>query len=426
MNEHGKSDLVEDFRTEKDPSCTRDVVLELERLSFDGLAVIVEDMQRSILRKDGKVNAILRDQTSTLGPAALSVVWDMAQTRLEASKKFSRGGELYFTREGLRWATPEPAARHCASRLRDAPCIDVSCGQGGQALFLAMECERVIAFDIDPLNCVIARSNARALGIENLEVHPLNCLSSQAIGMVEEGCYVFSDPARPPGSRERTLEELGPDPRKVMEAYGHCADGFCFELPPYIDGGKITFDHEAEYVSLDGRLNRLNIYTGRPVKHTRSAVVLPGGVSISGPISSPLPGGVIVPFPEMYMHELDHAVVRAGLVGTLIGALGKDARYLELDDRRSVILSDGPLSSPFFTGSYRVLGFAPDQVDASAKLKEHGAGKVTPRYRMDPASYWRERTALEKGLDGQVWVHLFRKGSYILAERVDGDQRDRG
>ncbi|MCU0798415.1 MAG: hypothetical protein MUC62_01935 [Candidatus Thermoplasmatota archaeon] len=426
MNEHGKSDLEEGLEIENDPLCNRTVVQELERLSFEELAAIVDKMQHSLDRKNGKVNPAPLCQPSSLSPGALSVIRDMAVTRILATEKFSRGDDLFFTHEGLRWATPEPAAKHCAYRLRGDLCIDVSCGQGGQALFLAMECERVLAFDIDPLNCLISRTNARALGIGNLEVHLQDCLSPEAVGMAEEGCHVFSDPARPPGSRERTLEELGPDPRKVMEAYGQCVKGFCFELPPYIDGEKITFPHEAEYVSLNGRLNRLNIYTGSLALKARSAVVLPSGESISGPLPLSTLGEVVVPFPERYMFELDHAVVRAGLVGTLMEAMGTGAKYLELDGRRSVILSDGPLSSPFFIGSYRILGFSPDHDSVATALKEHRAGKVTPRYRMDPSSYWRERAALEKGLTGQIWVHLFRKGCYILAERVDGDQRDRG
>ncbi len=420
MNGHEKRDMVRDPHTKKAPVYQPDVVEELGRLSFEELAIIVDDIQQTQVQKNVRAGAGPGVHTSGLGTAAYSIVLDMAMTRREASEKFSRGGELFFTKEGLRWATPEPAARHCASRLRGGTCLDICCGQGGQALFLAMECERVVAFDIDPLNCLIARSNAKALGIENLEVHQLDCLSSEAVGLAEKCIHVFSDPARPPGSHERTLEELRPDPRQVLMAYGKTAEGFCFELPPYINIERITFPHEAEYVSLDGRLNRLNIYTGRLAKQTLSAVVLPGGESISGPKTTPPEGGDGVPFPERYMFELDHTVVRAGLVGVLMGALGHEARYLELDDRRSVILSNGELSSPFFTGRYHILGFSPDPHSVANTLKEQGAGKVTLRYKVDPESYWDERARLEKGLTGHVWVHLFMKGSYILAERMEG------
>lgn len=419
MNGHEKRDNVRDPRIKIAPVCPPDVVDELGRLSFEELAAIVDDIQQAMFQSNGRVGAGHGGHSSGLGTAAYSILLDMAMTRREASEKFSTGGELFFTKEGLRWATPESAARHCASRLKDGPCIDVCCGQGGQALFLAMECDRVMAFDIDPLNCLIARSNAKALGIANIEVHQLDCLSTEAVGLAKKCIHVFSDPARPPGSHERTLEELRPDPRQVMRAYGKTAEGFCFELPPYINGERITFPHEAEYVSLDGRLNRLNIYTGRLAKQTRSAVVLPGGESISGPKTSPPEGGDGIPFPERYMFELDHTVVKAGLVGVLMGALGHEARYLELDDRRSVILSNGPLSSPFFTGRYHILGFSPDPHSVVTALKEQGAGKVTLRYKVDPQSYWNERTRLEKGLTGHVWVHLFMKGSYILAERME-------
>lgn len=420
MSRHEKRDKVRGPHIKKAPVCPPDVVDELGRLSFGELAAIVDDIQQAMVQNNGRAGAGHGGHSSGLGNAACSIVLDMAMTRREASEKFSRGGELFFTKEGLRWATPEPVARHCASRLKGGPCIDVCCGQGGQALFLAMECDRVVAFDIDPLNCLIARSNAKALGIENIEVHQLDCLSPEAVILAEKCIHVFSDPARPPGSHERTLEELRPDPRAVMMAYGQSAEGFCFELPPYINGERITFPHEAEYVSLDGRLNRLNIYTGRLAQQTRSAVVLPGGESISGPKTKPPEGGGGIPFPERYMFELDHSVVRAGLVGVLMDALGREARYLEIDERRSLILSNGPLTSPFFTGRYHILGFSPDPHSLTTALKEQGAGKVTLRYKIDPHSYWNERARLEKGLTGQVWVHLFMKGSYILTERMEG------
>jgi hypothetical protein len=37
---------------------------------------------------------------------------------------------------------------------------------------------------------------------------------------------------------------------------------------------------------------------------------------------------------------------------------------------------------------------------------------------MDPRNYWKERSQLEMGLDGDIWVHLFRKGHFILARRL--------
>jgi hypothetical protein len=65
------------------------------------------------------------------------------------------------------------------------------------------------------------------------------------------------------------------------------------------------------------------------------------------------------------------------------------------------------------------LGFSTDQNSVTTALKEQGAGKVTLRYKIDPHSYWNERARLEKGLTGQVWVHLFMKGSIILVVRMD-------
>jgi len=90
-------------------------------------------------------------------------------------------------------------------------------------------------------------------------------------------------------------------------------------MPP----GRIDFDCEREYLSVDGQLNRLTLYFGPLKRCERSAVVLKGDrhYMLESGVATPL----VVPEvdePRVYAFEPDPAVVKAGLLGELAGGLG--------------------------------------------------------------------------------------------------------
>lgn len=346
----------------------------------------------------------------------IDLIMDMVRTRKRSRSKFSRGEDLFFTAEGLRWATPEAAAEHCARRMKGGVVVDVTCGQGGQALFFSKHSDRVIANDIDPLNTLITRLNAEALAIDNIEVSTMDCLSDEFAGSVPKGCRIFSDPARPPGSRERSFDEIDPDPRRVHEAFRDTAIGFCFEVPPYISLDRIPFDCEAEYLSLDGRINRLNIYLGDLKRSERSAVVLPEGDSIMGSeeevdyfIEGDLPGGIV--------YEIDPALMRSGLLPGMMRDLGVEGAVIKPDKRRTLLISDREIRSPFLKKGYRLLGRSSEET-LIPDLKDIQAGSVTLRWEMDPGDYWKVRKGIERELEGKRKVQLFRWNGYLVLEKL--------
>jgi len=356
----------------------------------------------------------------------LGLIMDMISTRKKAAAKFEKGEELYFTSEGLRWATPEAAAEHCARRMAGESVADITCGQGGQVLSLARHCDMVTAVDMDPLNCLITSMNLKKSGLDGVTIYPENCFSRKVISGLEKGSLVFCDPARPPGSKERTMEEISPDPRKVLMEYGERISGACFEMPPYMSLEKIPFDCEVEYVSLGGRINRMNLYTGSLKRSRRSAVVLPEGASISGDgsgINNDRPPEVTA---GIWVNELDPAVSRSSLVGELMLREGWTGRVVKLDPRRTLLWSDAPLDSPFVKESFRVLGTADSYEGVKRLLRSAGAGSVTIRYAVDPSDYWTIRNELERGLDGSIKVHLFKGETFIIGEKLMGSSSRSG
>ncbi len=390
----------------------------MKDIPVESLMGIVEETYEDLLKGTNKKKIFQGIISKDFNRDVAGLVLDICLTRKKSKGKFTDHERLYFTSEGLRWATPEIAADHCAGRMERYNIADLTCGQGGQVISFSRVAEKVIAVDIDPLNCLITRMNLRSLGIENVEVINSDCLSQSVMDRLDDRYVLFSDPARPEGSRERTMDEIVPDPRQIERAYRDTVPGMCFEIPPYMSLERIKFDHEAEYISIDGRINRLNIYLGELKKANRSSVVLPSGGCLTGepfPIEEEYtPENMI----GSYINEVDPTVVASGLLGNLIKENGWRVSSLKLDHRRTLLLSKNLLSSPFIKSSYEVLGIADTVPELKGKLREAGAGFVTLRYSVKPRDYWKIRNDLEEKLEGKIKVSVFRKGDYIMARKI--------
>ncbi|XVE94908.1 hypothetical protein REPUB_Repub02eG0050200 [Reevesia pubescens] len=141
--------------------------------------------------------ALAKDQTDTLLVAATKK--GKKKTRRRAQRKLSRDNEelqfqgmfeeysaiigkywcqryLLFSRfddgikmdeEGWFSVTPEPIARHHASRCESGIVVDSFTGVGGNAIQLAQRCAHVIAIDIDPKRIGYAYHNAAVYGVDD-------------------------------------------------------------------------------------------------------------------------------------------------------------------------------------------------------------------------------------------------------------------
>ncbi len=363
-----------------------------------------------------KVRAAISDLVKTVGDADL--VMDVLLTRKRSKGKFTNWERLYFTSSGLRWATPEVAAEHCARRMACGRIADLACGQGGQIIAFSSRCSEVVAIDKDPLNLFMADLNCIAMGADNVDLICGDSLSKAVSDRVGDVDHAFCDPARPPGSQERKLSELLPDPRDILKVYSGQVKGFCLEVPPYLSLDKVPFPCEAEYVSIDGRVNRLNLYTGDLARSTSTAVVLPGGDSISGESREIGPGRVDPAEIGGYLHELDPAVVKAGLVWKAVGG-DSSPDLIELDRRRTMLSTGKDVLSPFFRGTYKYMGSAEDISTMIEMLNERGVGSVTLRWKIDPSDYWPVRNSIESKLSGKGKVQIFRyEDRYLIAEKI--------
>lgn len=338
------------------------------------------------------------------------------------SRKKIIKNEIVADKDGIRFATPEPVARYRAERLKCNVIADISCGIGGQALYFALKCDLVYAIEIDPKKIAYAKKNAKKMGVENIIFLTGNSLSTEITEQLPDIDIVFSDPARPPSEKERNIENMSPSIPEVIRTYAGKCSNFAFEAPPQLTPEKIPFDCEKEYMSLEGKLNRLNLYFGEIKKADVSAVALPGNNIIRKQKTQ-----TDAPLKEktgLYAYEPEECVTKAGLLGQLTSHLLKDdpdAGIFDIDGKRVLISSEKRLECSLFKNRYRVAKIMkPDIGEINLYLRQNSFGTVIIRAAVDPDKYWDVRNNLEHGLKGERKAHLFIKDNdAIICEVLD-------
>ncbi|WP_367344501.1 methyltransferase domain-containing protein [Methanomethylovorans sp.] len=329
--------------------------------------------------------------------------------------------QLFSDEDGLRFATPWAVAAYRAKRLKCSSLVDISCGIGGQTVYFARECDVVYAIEIEPAKIKLARKNCRLFGLDNVEFICGDALSEDVIGQIPTVDVVFSDPARAATEDKRDIYKLTPHIPDVLKAYSEKSNNFAFEVPPQLTPERIPFDCELEYLSLNGELNRLNLYFGNIKTCNRSAIALPGPIKLCGK------GEHIEEIkitdtkePGIYLYEPDPSIVKAELLPELMTELSGEVSIFRMDNKRLMLTSNILVDHPMMKNAYRMVfsaEFIPSAINS--ELKKQGYGKVLLRAEVDPVMYWDVRMELEKGLKGKRKAILFaREKEAYLCEKI--------
>lgn len=344
-------------------------------------------------------------------------IYEVAKYRIKAKEKFGDlADKLYFDEWGLRYSTPRLIAQYRAERLKCNTIADISCGVGAQLLFFAGVCDKAYGVEIDKKRALYARLNAKALGLNNLEIIKGDAFNDDVVDRISDADVFFSDPSRPPEEKVRGVDNLEPNPLKVFEKYKDLGD-VAFELPPQMPPQRVPLEGEKEYTSLNFKLNRLALYTGGLASSDRSAVSIPSleRVSNEDEAHNVEGSGKI----KSFLYEVDNTVLKAELLPNLLGKLDFEAGLAQSGSRRTLLTADEERDSAFLR-KYEVLEVTEFSISTVKEaLKELGAGKVTLRFSLDPSEYWNVRNALEEGLKGDRWMYLFKIGdkSVITTEK---------
>lgn len=349
-----------------------------------------------LLRKGYDINKIKEEMFVECFEELLSI----AKARMKNDKTREK---LYMTLEDLRFATHETIADYRASKLKCGTIIDVGCGIGLQSIAFAKTCSKVTAIEVDGRKARYASENFKKLGIKNISL--VNEDAFKAVKDIKKADIVFCDTERAAEETGRSLSTLKPDVKELFKAYGKITKDFCIEVPPQIKDTGLKC--EKEYVSLNGKLNRLSLYFGSLMKADFSAVSLPSGDRVEGK-ESKLPKKISKALD--YLYEADGAVVKAGLLSKVVS----EKVFLYNIDKQVLLTSSNLVKNSFFKTYKLIAKCKPSYNDIVKELKKAGAGSVILRAKVKPEDYWSERKKYESKLDGDKKFHLFIIGREAL------------
>jgi len=389
----------------------------LELMSQEGLRLLDElppydsttDVVRSVseLRRAGHP------------PARVAAVLSQAKLRRKAAAKFGDfATRMLFTQAGLEQATRLRVAALHAGRFQAAGIdrvADLGCGIGGDAMAMSALGLTVTAVESDELTAAIAAYNLAPFP----SAHVINAPAHEVdLGGVDG---VYLDPARrTPGHANTTRitdpDDYSPSLTFAFDIAERMPTGI--KLGPGLDRRLIPADVEAQWVSVDGHVVELGLWSGALAREgiRRSALVLGGGQTAELHASADSDDEPVGELGE-YLYEPDGAVIRARLIGDLARTLG--ARMVS--DGIAYLTTDEAQQSPFATG-FRVLETLPfHEKELRRALREREIGTLEIKKRgvdLDPAAL-RSRLSLRGSRSATVVLtRVAGRHTALLVERL--------
>ncbi|MCL4340592.1 MAG: trimethylguanosine synthase [Candidatus Thermoplasmatota archaeon] len=336
------------------------------------------------------------------------ILYEIAHARISIREKFTQWKRLWMDQYLARYSTPEIICRYRSERIRDHDIVDMGSGGGIQSIFFSMTNRDVTGIELNPARHLMSELNIAVYQGGRVSFVKGDAMKYTAGIKLNSDTVIFSDPARPPGSPERTLDTLIPSPEKIYRMLSDRTDNFVFDLPPQIRWERITIQGEKEYASIDGQLNRLTLYSGSLQKSEVSAVLLPQNIRVGGEpqeiaiqADSDILDHILVPDPAVTRAKLIHAAIH-----------GIDATAISYDGRRCLITSRA-VPSEFPGEAYRT-EFVTDEAGLGQAVRDSDAAKVIPRYRIPDSLYYGVRKKLSSGLTGSRDIYLFLAGNRYI------------
>ncbi len=315
-------------------------------------------------------------------------------SRVKKPKQVEEG--LEHEKEDLRFGTPKLVADYRAGRLKCDTIVEVGAGVGFQTVAFARKCKKVIAIEVDERKAELLKRNVQ--DYKNVKVIVGDALDKDVVEKCNGANIVFVDTERPPEEKERKMESIRPNVNEILQKYSKITENICVEIPPQQKG--INLNCEKEYVSLDGKLNRLNLYFGKLKKSKASVMLLPKGITLKSG-NKPKPEILDSPKGFKFIYEINPAVILANLIGEVA-----DGNNIIVSDNKPYLVSKKKLNSPFLK-CYSILNVC-NENEVKESLKGLDCKGVVLRYRIDPKNYWNMRKGYEKGLEGTKTLNLFK------------------
>jgi hypothetical protein len=307
---------------------------------------------------------------------------ETAILRTEALTKFPQADKMYFTREALEQASSYVVSSYRAERYRGyTEVADLGCSIGGDTLAL-VEVEPTIGLDRDPLRLAMAQANLKALGLDATFVqtdlvNSFPCLPYPYIAL-------FFDPSRRVDGRRISSVKKYIPPLSTVADWLSYFPAIGVKISPAVNKRELFgYDAEIEFISEKGALKEAVLWFG-PLKAGKSrATVLPGPHMMIDDVIKIDPSKrptLAISQPLQYFYEPDPAVIRSGMVQTLMVRMAA----AQIDQDIAYLTADKKISTPF-ARVWRVEGWFPFQLKKlRAYLRERKIGRVTVKKRGSP------------------------------------------
>ncbi len=352
-------------------------------------------------------------------PGLVAAVLSQSKLRSKARAKFGEFADrMLFTEAGLEQATrlrvaALHAGRYARAGLRHV--ADLGCGIGGDAMAFAAVDLEVTAAEADEVTAAIAAFN--------LTPFPrVRVLHARAEDVSLAGIdAAWLDPARrtTAGGTTTRLTDAAEYSPSLDFAFGLAERmPVGVKLGPGTDRTVIPADAEAQWVSVDGDVVELAVWTGPLARHGvgRAALVIRGDAAHELVAPADSEDAPVGPLGD-YLYEPDGAVIRARLIGDLARANGA----WMLSEGIAYFTGDRLVETPFARG-FRVLERLPaDERHLRQALHARGVGTLEIKKRgvdVDPAAL---RTRLKlKGDDAATIILTREEGRHValLVERL--------
>ena len=321
-----------------------------ERLaSAEGSALLEKIAGFTEARAAAAAAAARASADQALAAAALATAF--ARRRAAAAHKFTRAGEMLFTREGYEQASSEAVARHRGARFRAHKRVaDLCCGIGSDAVGIAssMTSGEVEGIDHDADVVACARRNAAVYGVAERTSFREGDALQKPLGACDAA---FADPSRRrEGDRTASASEYQPPLdgllARARELPGH---SLAVKIAPGLRVREESLQQacgasvELEYVSERGVCKEAVVWCGDLARFAgarRATVIAADGVHmLDAAPSAQAPVAAL----GRWLGEPDPAVIRSGLIGAMCGRTGAAV----LDRLVAYCTADRPTPSPF-------------------------------------------------------------------------------
>lgn len=335
----------------------------------------------------------------------------------------------------LRYTTPENIAEYRAIRLKCDTIIDACCGIGGQSIYFSKYCNHVYAIDMNLKKIKIAKKICKSLNIKNITFICSNSLDPNLISIIKKADIVFIDPERPSTEDKRCFESLSPQVDEIIRLYSKLTSNFAIELPPQINQNLICYNCEKEYISLNGKINRLTIYLGKLKKYNKTAITFPSKNVIHSDSShkSNLPLYIVVKSLNKYVYDIDNVILVSNITNEFLNMLNSNVSVFQISEKKILLTSKNLIINPFFRYRYIFLkkisivsidSFINNNtllLELNLYLDKIKTKKVFLRGVIDSYTYWIIRNKLKNNfcLTNEKIIHLFiLKKELIILEVI--------